>query len=382
MSQVSRVEYPVMKFCLRLASRLLPLLVLLSATIDRAKAQTPTTITEAPQQFADFGDFKLQSGRVIRNFRLGYRTVGNLNADKSNAVLWLPWLGGQSHDLLQYVGSANVVDSTKYFVILVDPIGNGISTSPSNSKAQPRMQFPEFAVRDIVEAEHRLLADVLHVSHLRAVIGISMGGMQVFEWLAAYPEFADLALPLSGSPQSTSYDKLQWAAQIGALETDPRWKNGNGRGPMVEGFGLYSEINSMNITSPAYRVEQTSPAQFDAFLAQTRKVGLGDAAAACNAIRQRQAIMSLDIPREYGITMEEFAQRSKAKTLVFISPEDHMVNPAPALYFAAAAHAPVVTLDSACGHTSFACLSIGPLVAQFLADPASVHETTLHDSGR
>jgi homoserine O-acetyltransferase len=343
-------------------------------------AQAPTSPAEAPQQFGDLGDLRLQSGRVIGKLRLGYRTVGNLNAEKSNAVLWLPWLGGQSQDLLQYVGSANVVDSTKYFVILVDPIGNGVSTSPSNSKAQPRMQFPEFAIRDMVESERQLITDVLHLSHLHAIIGVSMGGMQVFEWLAAYPDFMDLAISLSGSPQSTSYDKLQWTAQIDALELDPNWKNGNGRGPMTAGFGLYSEINSMNITSPAYRTGQTPPAQFDSFLMETRRTGLGDAAAACDAIRQRQAIISLDIPAEYAITTEEFAKRSNAKVLIFVSPEDHMVNPAPALFFAAAAKAPVITLDSPCGHRSFACLSVGPLVAQFLAGPASARSTTLRDT--
>lgn len=345
-------------------------------------AQTPTSPSQAPQKFADLGDLKLQSGQVIRSMRLGYRILGTLNSDQSNAVLWIPWLGGRSQDLLQYVGPANVVDSTKYFVILIDPIGNGLSISPSNSKLQPRLAFPQFTIRDMVESEHRLVMDVLHLSHLRAVLGISMGGMQVFEWLAAYPDFADLAIPLSGSPQSTSYDKLQWTAQIDALELDPNWKNGNGHGPMTKGFGLYSEINSMNITSPQYRAQQTPPVQFDSFLEETRKTGLGDAAAACNAIRQRQAIISLDVPKELGITMEDFTKRSKAKTLVFVSPEDHMVNPAPALYFASGDGAPVITLDSACGHQSFACLSIGPIVAQFLADPASVKSTTLHDSAK
>ena len=101
----------------------IPLCLLFSPAVN---AQAPTLSAEAPQQFADLGDLKLRNGRVIRNLRLGYRTVGNLNAEKSNAVLWLPWLGGQSQDLLQYVGPANVVDSTKYFAILVDPIGNGI----------------------------------------------------------------------------------------------------------------------------------------------------------------------------------------------------------------------------------------------------------------
>src|SRR5580658_11179410 len=79
---------------------------------------------EGTQQFADFGDFKLQSGAVIHDFQLGYRTLGALNAEKSNAILWLTWLGGQSQGLLQFARPGSVADTTKYFVVLVDAIGD------------------------------------------------------------------------------------------------------------------------------------------------------------------------------------------------------------------------------------------------------------------
>jgi homoserine O-acetyltransferase len=347
-----------------------------------AHGQTPSQPADVPEQFADLGDLKLQSGAVVHNFRLGYRTLGRLDADKSNAVLWLTQLGGRTQDLLEYVGSQNVVDTGKYFVILVDSIGNGISSSPSNSKAQPRMRFPRFTIRDMVESEHRLVTETLHLSHLHAVMGTSMGGMQTFEWATAYPDFMDVAIPLSGSPQSTSYDKLLWTAEIEALELDPKWKEGNGRGPMTGGFAVYSEIGSMNVTSPTYRVEHTSPKDFEAFLAQTKKDGQGDAAAACDAIRQREAIMSLDIPGEYGETMEQSAKRVHAKMLVFVSPEDHMVNPEPAVAFANALGAPVVMLESVCGHISSSCISVGPIVAKFLAEPGSVQATTLRENSK
>ncbi|HEX4076004.1 MAG TPA: alpha/beta fold hydrolase [Candidatus Acidoferrales bacterium] len=352
------------------------IVALMAAT---ARAQTPTTPAEAPEQFATLGDLKLQSGAVIRDFRLGYRTVGELNADKSNAVLWPTYLGGHSEDLLQYVGPANVVDTTKYFAILVDSIGDSISSSPSNSRKQPRMRFPEFTIRDMVESEHRLVTETLHLSHLHAVVGYSMGGMQTFEWAAAYPDFMDEAIALSGSPQSTSYDKLLWTAEIRALELDPNWRGGKGHAPMTRGFAVYSEIDSMNVTSPPYRVAHTSPKEFDAFLAKTDKEALGNAAAACDAIRQRQAIMSLDIPGEYGETLEQTAKRVRAKMLVMVSPEDHMVNPEPAVAFANAIGAPVVLLDSDCGHSSLDCIAVGPTVAKFLADPGSVQSATLRD---
>jgi len=153
------------------------LLVLLTHATLRARAETAAP-AEGAQQFAELGDLKLQGGTVIQDFRLGYRTLGKLNAQKSNAILWPTWLGGKSQDLLEFLGPGKVVDTSSYFVVLVDAIGNGVSTSPSNSKHQPVMQFPSFTIRDMVEAEHRLLTEVLHISRLHAVMGISMGGMQ------------------------------------------------------------------------------------------------------------------------------------------------------------------------------------------------------------
>ena len=353
---------------------------LLVLTTTRVCGQTRTG--EGGQQFADLGDLKLRSGAVIHDFHLGYRILGKLNAEKSNAVLWPTYLGGRTQDLLQYVGPNNVVDTTRYFVILVDSIGNGISTSPSNSKKQPRMQFPPFTIRDMVESEHRLVTEVLHLRHLRAVVGISMGGMQTFEWVTAYPDFMDLGVPMAGSPQSTSYDKLLWTAEMDALKLDPNWKDGDGTGLMTRGFTVYNEIDSMNLTTPARRVAQTAPNGFDAFLTETRGSLVGDARVVCDAIRQRQAINDLDIPGEYGVTLQQAAARSHARLLIVITPQDHIVNPAPALAFAKALGAPVLTLDSACGHISFTCISIGPVVAQFLAEPASVHSSTLHDPSK
>src|SRR5260370_21995811 len=334
---------------------------------------------EGVQQFADFGDFKLQSGSVIRDFRLGYRTLGRLNADRSNAVLWPTWLGSKSEDLLQFIGTGKVVDTSNYYVVLVDAIGNGVSVSPSNSKRQALLKFPRFTIRDMVESEHRLAIEVLHLSHLRAVMGVSMGGMQTFEWAAAYPDFMDIAIPMAGSPQSTSFDKLLWTAQIDAVELDPAWNRGNPTGPLTLGFAVSEEIGQMNLNSPAYRVAHTTPKDFEAYLAELKKHAVGDGGLASNQIRQRQAIISLDIPGELGVTLPQAAKRVRARLLVIISQQDHMVNPIPAREFAGASAAPILTLDSRCGHISLDCISFGPTAPKFLADPASVRTETLHD---
>ena len=345
----------------------------------RAFGQSPRQAGEGAQQLASLGEFTLQSGAVLHDFRIGYRTLGKLNEDKSNAVLWPTWLGGKTDDLLQFIGPEKVVDSSKYFVILVDSIGNGISTSPSNSATQPRMKFPNFSIRDMVESEHRLVTDVLQLRHVHAVMGLSMGGMQTFEWAVVHPEFMDVTIPMEGSPQSTSYDKLLWASEIDAIELDPAWKNGNPTGAMSRGIALAEEIDSMNLTSPAYRAAHTKAADFENFLGEIRKSGRSEAGAVSDQIRQREAIMALDIPREFGVTLEQAAKRVRSKMLVIVSPEDHMVNPAPAVEFASAIGAPVVNLDSPCGHLSLSCISVGPIVALFLANPASVRSQTLKD---
>src|SRR5208337_2115315 len=148
-----------------------------------------------------------------------------------------------------------------------------------------------------------------------------------------------------GSPQTTSYDKLFWTAQIDAIELDPAWNNGNPKGPLRSGVALSEEINSMNLTSPSYRVAHTSPKDFDAFLAGVRKNAIIDGGAASDQIRQREAIISFDIPSEFGITLEQAAKRIHAKLLIVVTLEDHVVNPKPAMEFAEAINAPIVSVN-------------------------------------
>ena len=361
----------------RIASYILVVCLVVCSTHTLAQTLPPV---EGGQQFAEFGDFRLHDGGVLRDFRLGYRTLGKLNYEKSNTVVWPTWIGGRSEDLLPFIGPGNVVDTNKYFVVLVDAIGNGISTSPSNSKTQPRMKFPKFTIRDMVETEYRLCNEILHLKHLHAVVGISMGGMQAFEWVALYPDFMDIGIPMAGSPQSTSYDKLFWTAQIDAIELDPAWNNGNPKGPLSRGVALSEEINSMNLTSPSYRVAHTSSKDFDAFLSGMRQNAKTDGGTASNQIRQREAIISFDMPGEFGLTLEQAGKRIHAKLLIVVTLQDHVINPQPAMEFAGTINAPVVNVNSPCGHQSFACVSIGQTIAKFLADPTSVHNETLLDT--
>lgn len=136
---------------------------------------------------AELGDLELESGEVIRGYRQSFVAHGELNREKSNAVLVCISLTGNHHRLDFLTGPGKALDPSRYFIIAADPIGNGLSTSPSNSLLQPKMQFPRFTIRDMVESQYRLLTREFGISHLHAVIGASMGGMQALQWAVSHP---------------------------------------------------------------------------------------------------------------------------------------------------------------------------------------------------
>src|SRR5262245_64171440 len=149
------------------------LLALIAAPADRAAAHRPT---DPPHQLYPIGDFTLENGQVIKDFAISYVTHGTLNAKKSNAILMVTALSGNHHRLDFLIGPGKALDTNKYFIVATDAISNGLTTSPSNSKAQPRMQFPRFGIRDMVQSQYRLLKEKLGIDHVVAVIGPSMGG--------------------------------------------------------------------------------------------------------------------------------------------------------------------------------------------------------------
>jgi homoserine O-acetyltransferase len=305
-------------------------------------------------KFAPLGNFRLENGETIRHLQIGYRTVGTLNADKSNAILWPTWFTGTSAQLLSFIGPGKLLDPSKYFVILVDALGDGVTSSPSNSVDQPRMRFPEFTIRDMVNAEYKLVTERLGLKHLRAVMGISMGGMQTFQWIVAYPDFMDKGIPIVGSPKLTSYDLLLWTAEEHAIEADAAWNHGDYASTPVAGMSAAADIHSLNLTTPAYRVAHTPPQDFPQFLAKTEQDTL-QSFDANDWIRQLQAMMAQDVSKPYGGSMEKAAEAVRVQVLVIPAAQDHMVNPTPALNFARLIHAQTLELTSDCGHLSNGC---------------------------
>lgn len=315
------------------------------------------------QQFANIGDLKLQNGGVIRDCRVGYRTFGKLAADKSNVIVFLTWASGTSEQLKGNIGPGKPIDSSKYFVVAIDALANGVSSSPSNSRLQPRMRFPKFTLRDTVESQHRLLTEVLRIERVKAMVGVSMGGMQVFQWLVTYPEFMEKAIPIVGTPRPAPYDVLLWRAQIEALMRDRDWRGGN-----------YS-VNPARAVDFAFgELLLTTPADYNR--RKTREQVLADLAKAQNEkrfdandkIRQVQAMLELDVSREFGGSLERAVRAVKAKVFVVVAKYDHVVTPGPASEFATLLGAKLLDLDGDCGHLATTCESkrLNEAVSDFL----------------
>jgi homoserine O-acetyltransferase len=305
-------------------------------------------------KYASLGDFQLENGQVIRDLKIGYRTIGTLNAQKSNAVVFPTAFMGQTSRMVGGVGPGKLVDSSRYYVILVDALGNGVSSSPSNSKAQPRMQFPKFNIRDMVKSQHTLLTSVLKISHVHAVVGISMGGHQTFQWMVSYPGFMDEAIPIVGSPRPTSYDNLLHTAELHAITFSRDWNDGNYASEPVAALSMVADILALNSSTPEYRVTHTTLAEFPGFLAGIQN-SLVKSFDANDCVRQVQAMLDHDVSKPVCGSMEKAASVVRARVLVVPSMQDHVVNPQPALDFAKLIHARVFKLTSNCGHGAPRC---------------------------
>ncbi|HXW90853.1 MAG TPA: alpha/beta fold hydrolase [Terriglobales bacterium] len=320
---------------------------------------------EGTQQLASLGNFKLESGEIIRDCHVGYRLYGHLNAKQSNAILFPTWFGGTSRELEDYFGPGKLVDTSLYYVIGVDALANGVSSSPSNSPQQPHLKFPRISIRDMVNSQYQLLSEKLRIPHLKAVIGDSMGGMQTFQWMVSYPDFLDYAIPIVGSPRLNSYELTLFQLQVDAIRNDPAWNHGEyTEQPAVT---TIAEAEALTLTTPGNYNHEVSREKFrDAIEESKKDVAKIDAN---NRIRQAEAMMAHDVSAPYGGSMEGAAARVRAKVLVIIDVHDHMVTPQAAVDFARLLHARVISLESDCGHTGPECdmKDVAPQVAAFLS---------------
>lgn len=299
-------------------------------------------------QYANLGDVQVESGQVIKDCRLGYRTFGRLNHDKSNAVLIPTWFAGVSAELADSIGPGKLVDSAKYFVIVVDSLGNGVSSSPSNSTSQPGSDFPTFTIRDMVTTQHRLVTKILKLSRLHAVAGISMGGAQALQWTVTYPDMAEKVVSIIGSPRMTVADLLLWHAELRAIELGRAAGDGNKALPLV------ADIHGMALYTPGYRNKRTTLADFEKYVTE-QETRVKQKFKADDWAAQILAIMRHDITKQFNGSLAQAAAtiKAKIKVLLVVSEQDLMVNPTPSMEFATFLGTQPVILRGDCGHAAF-----------------------------
>ena len=181
-----------------------------------------------PYELHDIGNLELEEGGTIRDCKLAYATFGALNAAKDNAILVPTWYSGTSKIMEQvYIGKGRALDPDKYFIIVVNQIGNGLSTSPHNTPAPAGMgNFPHVRIGDDVRAQHRLVTEKFGVKSLALVVGGSMGAQQTYEWAVRYPEMVKRAAPIAGTARNTVHDFLFTETLMEAITSDPGFNKG------------------------------------------------------------------------------------------------------------------------------------------------------------
>src|SRR5579872_4912528 len=191
-------------------------------------------------EFFEVSDFVPQKGGVLLKAQLAYRTLGALNARKDNAVLVPSWYTGTDTDTeLFMVGRDRALNPEKYFIILTNLLGNGRSSSPSNTPAPfDGGRFPNITVHDNVRLQQMLITQRLGIERLRLVTGWSMGAGQTFQWAAQYPDMVEAAAPIAGSARTASFNKVFLLSLRRALELDPAFDDGFYDRPPIRGLQI------------------------------------------------------------------------------------------------------------------------------------------------
>ncbi len=174
------------------------------------------------------GNFALEDGGCIYDFKLAYAVHGKLNRRKDNAILVPTWYSGTSKIMEQlYIGKGRALDPAKYCIIVVNQIGSGISSSPHNTPPPWNMaKFPSVRISDDVRAQHQLVTEHFGIKKLALVVGGSMGAQQTYEWAVRYPEMVLRAAPIAGYAKNTDHDLLYGQTLCEALTSDPGWNGG------------------------------------------------------------------------------------------------------------------------------------------------------------
>lgn len=323
-------------------------------------APASSQIKPSTVQTCQLGDLKLESGEIIRDFRMTYITFGTLNEKKSNAILSLHGLQGNRNSQSYWVGRGKAFDPERYFIIQPDTLGAAsidpnATTSPTRSGLN--MKFPRFNIRDMVNAEHRMLTECLGIGHLIAVAGSSMGGIETMQWAVSHPAFMDAAIPGTPMARANRQGNFIWEAVRQVVMVDPKWQDGNysNDDPPRAGIGVGLQVQSAVGSSAAgYEDEFLSQAEVHAAFARDAKT-VGDNVQPRDWVYRSWAIQSHDIgqTRSFNGDLAAAARSIKARVLLLPNCHDQLHPPREGGVLEAAQHIPVaklVDLDDIGGH--------------------------------
>ena len=300
-----------------------------------------SSYSQTDLNIVNIGDFATTNGDVIKDCRIGYRTFGTLNADKSNVVICPTWFMGTSSGVIGSDILTNTLDTANLFFIVVDALGNGISSSPTDIT-----DFPELSIRDMVNSQHELLTKHLNINHAYMFYGVSMGGMQVFEWMVAYPEFMDKVISIVPTPKASFYDKLVWQSEVTLIKDA-----GNDKEELEYAMKRVKEIDLLTTYTPAYLNKENTADDFDEIMNKEYSNYVDPMIWMSHA----RAIATHDIYKNEGVDLENIDDVVKAEVLIIVSQQDHLVNPMSSVELAEALKSDLHELTGNCGHIAVFC---------------------------
>lgn len=166
-------------------------------------------------QLLRLGDVRLQSGEILQDARLAYAVLGSMNETKTNVVVMPTYYSGTHASYAPLIGSGKALDPAHYCIIVPNMMGNGVSSSPSNS---PRTVFPLVSVRDNVMMQGRLVFEHLGVREVALVCGWSLGGMQTYQWGVLFPDRVRRLMPYGSAARTCPYNVAFLAGLRAVLE--------------------------------------------------------------------------------------------------------------------------------------------------------------------
>jgi len=198
-------------------------------------------------------DFELQCGTVLSEAKIIYQTYGELNRDRSNVILYPTSYGAQHSDIEWLIGSDRILDPSRWFIIISNMFGNGLSSSPSNcEQCGLAEQGFWFSHVDNVRAQEQLSREVFGIDRLALVYGWSMGAQQAYHWAALFPEKVERIAALCGTSRTTDHNRIFLQSLRSALTSDPTWTGKGFDGIPDRGFHTFALIYASWAASPAF----------------------------------------------------------------------------------------------------------------------------------